>query len=62
MHHNYNTRGEDLRLPPASLGRCKQDVVYKGLDLWNDLPNYIKNIESKHLLKKILKDKFINAY
>ena len=62
VNHNYDTRGENLRLPSVSLGWCKQDVVYRGLKLWNDLPNYIKSIESKYLLKKTLKEKFINAY
>ena len=62
VNHGYNTRNDNFRLPSVAIDRFRQDIVYKGLKLWNDLPNCMRDIKSKHILKRSLKQKFIDSY
>jgi len=59
LDHNYETRHRDNVAPPFQrLTICQQSILYAGSQVWNKLPNDIKNCKSlpkfKILTKKLL--------
>lgn len=62
FHHNYDTRGQDkLLIPLHSLTLYEKNPYYIGIQLYNRLPDSIKEINSKivfkNKVKKLLLDK-----
>ena len=45
--HSYNTRSKDaLRKPRVKLHKFTNSFLYNGIDMWNDLPERIKLMNS----------------
>ena len=56
----YETRrANDLQIPPLRLEITKKSFSYKGAKVWNDIPNYIGNVESAALFKKQVRNYFL---
>ena len=61
--HDVNTRSRNLAVPTFQrLTRTQQSVSYAGPSLWNDLPNYLKEIVSPSIFKRKLKVYLIGQY
>lgn len=59
--HAYFTRNaRNLRIPPPRTNYGKTNVAFEGAQIYNSLPNEIKDIESFDMFKKALKAYFIN--
>ena len=55
--HNYNTRGNsDIRIQSSRLTLSYNSVFSKGLTMYNNLPNEIKNETSIHIFKRKLNE------
>ena len=62
-NHNYSTRNAyDLIVPRYNLSRSQRTIFYKGIILWNNLPDNIKAIRSANSFKKSIKKLLINEY
>lgn len=56
FHHHYNTRGQDDLLTPLhSLALYEKSPYYIGIQLYNKLPDSIKEISSKIIFKNRVK-------
>ena len=54
--HNYDTRDKGSLKPPVfRLEMCKHSYFYKGITLWNDLDQNIKNSLTIDVFKKSVK-------
>ena len=52
----YETRRKnDLQVPKLRLELAKKSFSYVGAKVWNEIPNYIRNVESTHLFKHKMK-------
>ena len=61
--HEYNTRNRNnLRTPGVNLARSQMNWKYKGIQLWNSLPCFIKQSMSKDQCKKKLSNYLISFY
>ena len=61
--HNYNTRNRNsLRTPGVNLSRSQMNWKYKGIQLWNSIPEYIKQCPSTILCKNKLRKYLISSY
>ena len=61
--HNFNTRNRNRLLPTFHrLTKSQHSVSFRGPKLWNDLPDYLKNIESLPSFKFKLKNYFLSFY
>ena len=62
-NHGVNTR-YSLKARPKGhiLSRTKQSVSYSGPNLWNSLPDNLRNIKSLTLFKKQLKQTLLQKY
>ena len=61
--HNYNTRNRNNVINPFFVhSKCQKTWLYKQTVYWNDLPNFIKNINSYNRFKNALKQYFIECY
>ena len=62
-NHGVNTRYSMKARPKGHiLSRTKQSVSYSGPNLWNSLPNNLRNIKSLTLFKKQLKQTLLQKY
>ena len=61
--HNYNTRySSNIVLPQFYRTKTQSTIFYKGINLWNDLPQDIKDLRYKGAFKNSLKLLFLNEY
>ena len=61
--HNYNTRNRNsLRTPGVNLSRSQMNWKYKGIQLWNSIPEYIKQCPSTNQCKNKLRKYLISSY
>ena len=61
--HNVNTRFRNFSLPSFNrLTICQHAISYQGPTIWNELPNALKEINSKNVFKTHLKLFFLNQY
>ena len=61
--HNYNTRNRNsLRTPGVHLSRSQMNWKFRGIQLWNSIPEYIKQCSSRDLCKAKLKRYLISLY
>ena len=61
--HNMQFRNSlSLRLPFYNLTRCKQSILYNGIQNWNNIPHNIKQSPSIYSFKKNCSKKFIDDY
>ena len=61
--HNYNTRNRNnLRTPGVHLSRSQMNWKFRGIQLWNSIPEYIKQCSSRNLCKVKLKRYLISLY
>ena len=51
--HNHETRNQIVRLPIVNLFKYRQSVIYKSVNLWNDLSVNIKSANSIYALKRL---------
>ena len=61
-NHNYQIRESVLRPPFCRLEKTKQNLIYKGILIWNSLPTSIRNKTSIFSFKRSLKEYFISTY
>jgi hypothetical protein len=58
--HNYNTRtSNDLHLPTATLTRYQRGAYYSGVNIYNQLPAYIKNVDNDTRVFKKTSKRFL---
>ena len=58
--HCYATRNRELfYIPQERLEICRKSFLNKGLSLWNELDNKIKNQKALMSFKKAIKDMLI---
>ena len=65
INHNLNTRNNTKNLASSKyqrLSTSQQAVSYRGPQIWNNLPAYLRDIKSLPLFKNKLKSYFINQY
>ena len=61
--HNYNTRNRNLLVPVYHrLTLTQHSISKRGPDVWNNIPDHIKNLNSFPLFKKYLKEFLISSY
>ena len=61
--HDYNTRNSNnIVLPQFHRAKTQSTVFYKGIILWNDLPQFIRDIRYKGAFMNSLKTLFLNDY
>ena len=61
--HERHTRNSHLALPKFHrLSRTQQSITFSGPELFNSLPDNIRNITSSSILKTKLKAHFIDQY
>ena len=61
--HDYNTRhSNDIVLPQFYRAKTQSTIFYRGITLWNDLPQDIKDLRYKGAFMNSLKFLFINEY
>ena len=61
--HNYNTRySNNIVLPQFYRTKTQSTIFYKGINLWNDLPQDIKDLRFRGAFKNSLKFLFLNEY
>ena len=61
--HNYNTRNRNsLRTPAVNLSRSQMNWKFRGIQLWNSIPAYIKQCNSRKLYKNKLRKYLISLY
>ena len=63
--HDLNTRNSTNNLASSKYHRlttCQQAVSYRGPQIWNSLPAYLRDIKSLSLFKNKLRSYFINQY
>ena len=61
--HLYNTRhSNDLSIPRCYRARTQSTIFYKGVGLWNDLPEDIRSMQSVGAFKLLLKVMLIAEY
>merc|ERR1712215_20898 len=54
--HNYETRsGKKLKKPRKRLLQLKNYFLNNGIEMWNLLPDYLKNVKHSNRLKRKLK-------
>ena len=58
--HSYHTRQKDSIHKDFCRTKCRQDTMrFQGPDLWNNIPQEIKNVSSFFKFKKMIKHFFI---
>ena len=62
FNHDYNTRGNRLRLPTCELKMVKFNLIYRSIIEYNKLPDCVVEIESISVFKKENKSLLINKY
>ena len=61
--HSYSTRNRDALLPHFSrITLTQQSILHSAPNVWNSLPDRLKNIERIVLFKRNLKDFLIDTY
>ena len=61
--HQYNTRNSNnLTIPSYNRAKSQATWLYRGIHLWNTLPDSIKTLRSGYVFKKTLKKYFIAQY
>ena len=61
--HDYNTRhSNNIVLPHFNRAKTQSTVFYKGITLWNDLPQDIKDLRYKGSFMNSLKFLFLDEY
>ena len=45
-HVFYNITSHNLLVPNFQLTQFKNSILYKGVDMWNNLPNNLKQIDT----------------
>ena len=45
-HVFYNITSHNLLVPNFQLTQSKNSILYKGVDMWNNLPNNLKQIDT----------------
>ena len=62
-NHNFSTRNAyNIIVPRFNLSRSQSTIFYKGIVLWNNLPENIKTIRSESKFKSSVKTILINDY
>ena len=51
-------RANDMQVPRPRLEITRKNFSYKGAKVWNDIPNYIRYVESAALFKKKVRNFF----
>ena len=59
-NHPYATRGHKLNLvlPKPNANSMKRTVTYRGIQIWNELPNETRLCENKQTLKRLLRSHY----
>ena len=52
----------DLQVPKPRLELPRKRFSYKGVKVWNDIPNNIRNVESAAIFKKWVRNYFLGQY
>lgn len=61
--HNYNTRFNDnIIIPSCNLTHTQSSWKYRGINLWNTLPQCVKDCTSKSQFSNTLKNHFLSEY
>ena len=61
--HNYYTRNRNnLRIPGLNLSNSQRNWKFKGIELWNSIPENIRLCQSRNQCKNRLKEYFISLY
>jgi len=61
--HNHNTRNRDhLTLPQYNRARSQNSISYRGVVVWNALPESIKTITNIHNFKNAIRSELCNNY
>ena len=61
--HDHNTRhSNNIVLPQFHRAKTQSTIFYKGITLWNNLPQYIKDVRYKGAFMNALKFLYINDY
>ena len=58
--HSYGTRKSTLRVPKITTNTNKRFFLYSGVQIWNDLSEFVKNSPSLNIFKKLLRE-FLEA-
>ena len=58
IHHNYNLRNRNIITPIIDFNSAtgKKSIQFRGAQLWNSLPENIRNSESLKIFKRKLKE------
>ena len=59
-NHPYATRGHELNLvlPKPNANSMKRTVTYRGIQIWNELPNETRLCENKQTFKRLLRSHY----
>ena len=61
--HDYETRGRDeYRTPFPRVDAIRRNYKYQFLDIWRQIPNYIRESTSLKQFKRQLTNKFLDTY
>ena len=61
--HDHNTRhSNNIVLPQFNRAKTQSTIFYRGITLWNDLPQNIKDLRYKGVFMNSLKFLFIDEY
>ena len=62
-NHEYNTRhASDLQYPKNQLAFGNKSICYQGVEIWNNIPNHIRNSQNLNCFKNAYKDCLISHY
>ena len=63
VSHGRNTRNRGMAVPSFHrLSSCQHAFSFVGPHMWNDLPQYLKEIEEENTFKRSIKIYLINQY
>ena len=61
--NNYDTRNRNLLVPAYHrLSLTQHSITKRGPDVWNNIPEHIRNLNSFPLFKKYLKEFLVSSY
>ena len=61
--HNYPTRySNKLNIPLLRRSKSQTGFLYRGIQQWNKLPNYILESDSKQIIRARLRQYYLSSY
>ena len=61
--HTKNTRNKDkLQIPSFRSATGRRSFSYRAVQLWNDLPESLANIESFNVFKNAIKERALDEF